>query len=108
MAESPTNIRVLKDEGVLELTWPSNQVSRYPFYLLRCECPCASCINEFTGERILDPATVPRDIKPADAELSGNYALKFKWNDGHMTGLYSWDMLDRLASHEGVETVNLT
>jgi DUF971 family protein len=31
-------------------------------------------------------------------ELSGNYALKIVWSDGHYTGLYSWDNLQRLAS----------
>lgn len=96
MSEVPQTIRARKDESVFEIIWNDERTSKYPFYFLRCQCPCAACVNEFTGERMLDPATVPRDIEPAEVAFSGNYALKIKWTDGHFTGLYSWDYLDRL------------
>lgn len=41
-------------------------------------------------------------VKAPDAPLKvehvapvGNYAVKFVWNDGHRTGIYSWDYLRR-------------
>ena len=30
------------------------------------------------------------------ASFVGNYALKIQWSDGHDTGLYSWDWLEKL------------
>jgi DUF971 family protein len=92
----PKNIRSLKDQRVLEVTWPDGAVDRFPFKFLRCECPCAGCVDEMTNERYLDPDTVPEDVHPAEIGFSGNYALKIKWSDGHSTGLYSWAMLGRL------------
>lgn len=104
MASAPEKIRALRSEGVLELQWPAGRTARYPFKFLRCECPCASCVNEFTGERMVDPTRVPEDVAPTAIELSGNYALKIHWSDGHFTGLYSWDHLDRLIPSEHVQT----
>jgi DUF971 family protein len=98
MSHSPEKIRALRAEGVLEIRWSPEVCLRYPFWFLRGECPCAACVNEFTGERTLDPDTIPKDIVPSAMEFSGNYALKIQWSDGHATGLYSWELLHRLAS----------
>lgn len=95
-AVTPTNIRALKDQRILEVTWPDKTVDRFPFKFLRCECPCAGCVDEITGERFLDPETIPNGIVPDEIGFIGNYALKIKWSDGHSTGLYSWAMLGKL------------
>jgi DUF971 family protein len=98
----PTNIRALKQERLLELSWPDGAVHRIPFKLLRGECPCASCVNEFTGERILNPASIPEDVHPASLSLVGNYALKIEWSDRHNTGLYAWEVLRRIPVEHGL------
>lgn len=82
---------------MMELEWPGQTAVMVPFRLLRERCPCASCIDEITGRRILDPSTVPADIVPLNMNFIGNYALKIKWSDGHETGLYTWDHLHELA-----------
>jgi DUF971 family protein len=102
MTAAPQRIRILKSEGVVEILWAPGRCRRYPFKFLRCECPCAGCVNEFTGERTLDPVKVPDDVAPQGAEFSGNYALKIYWSDGHSTGLYSWETLERLESSPAV------
>ena len=93
---TPTGLKAFKDQRILEVTWPDNTVDRFPFKFLRCECPCAGCVDEFTGERYLDPATVPDDVHPSEIGFSGNYALQLKWKDGHPTGLYTWALLGKL------------
>lgn len=105
MIQSPEKIRALRESGVLEIQWSSSNCCRYPFKFLRCECPCASCVNEFTGELLLNPDTVPETILPVAMAFSGNYALKIEWSDGHNTGIYTWELLSRLASAPEVETV---
>jgi DUF971 family protein len=97
MTEPPTNVRALQAEQVLEVTWPDNQVDSLPYRLLRSECPCASCRNEWTGERILDPRAIRPDLKLEGMANIGTYAIQLSWNDGHSSGLFSWEVLRRLG-----------
>jgi DUF971 family protein len=55
---------------------------------LRLRCACAHCQSEFTGERLLDPATVPLDLTIKNMHLVGNYGLGVQFSDGHGTGIY--------------------
>lgn len=96
-APPPTHLRARRDEGLFEFEWGDGIVYRVPFKRLRVECPCATCVNEITGERMLDPATIPETIAPVKMGYTGNYALKIEWTDGHSTGLYTWDFLAEIA-----------
>ncbi len=104
MIRAPQQIRAIRADGVLEIVWEPGTVCRYPFRYLRQECPCAACVNEFTGERTLDPESVPESIQPVALEFSGNYAIKIQWSDGHSTGLYTWDRLLKLAESPAVSS----
>ena len=55
---------------------------------LRLRCTCAICQSETTGERLLDPATVPMDLSVTDMSLVGNYGVAIHFSDGHTTGIY--------------------
>lgn len=98
MADAPRNIRSLSDEGCLELTWSPERMTKLDFRFLRENCPCAACVDEFTGQRILDIAAIPEDVHPTAIGFSGNYALKIGWSDGHHTGLFTWNYLDELST----------
>ena len=95
--ETPQNIRVHKEAGVLELVWTDDDVSRIPFRAVRQDCRCAACVDEFTGRQILDRNSVSESIVPDDVSLTGNYALKFLWSDSHDSGLFTWDHLRSIA-----------
>jgi ATP-binding protein involved in chromosome partitioning len=77
----------------LAIVWSDGRESRYEVRELRLLCPCASCRDEVTGERLLDPARVPQDVHPIRLESVGNYALKVRWSDGHDTGIYTYRRL---------------
>ena len=62
---------------------------------LRLRCTCANCQSEQTGERLLDPATVPADITIKDMHLVGNYGVGIHFSDGHTTGIYRFKTLVR-------------
>ena len=47
--------------------------------------------------------SISEQIRPMHLAFSGNYDLKIHWNDGHQTGLYTWDHLERL-SHDPIAT----
>lgn len=96
MADAPASIRVLREDKVVEVGWSDGGSVCFPFRFLRGRCPCAVCVNEVTGERMVGVEQIGDDVQPAGASFVGNYALKLKWSDGHDTGLYSWDWLDIL------------
>ena len=83
--------------STLEIEWADQTVSRYEVRALRLACPCARCIDELTGKKTLDPATVPEDVKPVNIRSVGSYAISIAWSDGHDTGIYSFDRLKQLG-----------
>ena len=93
----PKNIRAISDQRLLEITWHDGSIHRLPFRFLRCECPCAGCVDEMTGLLRLDVEAVPDDVRPTAISFSGNYALKIIWSDGHDSGLYTWERLYNLG-----------
>ena len=93
----PTSLRAFKDAGVFEIEWQDGLKGRLPFKLVRYECPCAQCVDEISGVRILRPESVADNIQPIELGYSGNYALKIVWSDQHASGIYTWDRLRRLS-----------
>ncbi len=98
----PTPLSVDQDDAAHELvvTWTDNHVSRYAYRLLRQRCPCAMCVHEWTGERLLDPSKVAPDVRPKEVARVGAYALRFTWSDGHSTGIYPFPLLRGLCECE--------
>lgn len=97
MSDAPTHIRAHREEGVLELEWPDGTVDRLPFRFVRGRCPCAGCVDEMTGRRIVGVQDVPEDVQPTGMRMTGHYAVKITWNDGHDTGLYTWERLAEIG-----------
>jgi DUF971 family protein len=83
--------------GELRILWPGGSDVTIPAFSLRDQCPCAGCIDEHTGKKTLDPATIPADIRPLEIRPVGNYAIQFQWSDGHGSGIYTWTLLRRLS-----------
>ncbi|MDK1021903.1 MAG: DUF971 domain-containing protein [Candidatus Hydrogenedentes bacterium] len=59
---------------------------------------CAACIEEYTGQQILDPETIAPDIQATSIDTLGNYAVSIVWNDGHSSGIFSWERLKEIAA----------
>ncbi|MCA8969924.1 MAG: DUF971 domain-containing protein [Planctomycetes bacterium] len=77
----------------VRITWRDKVKTTHAARALRLECPCASCVDELTGRKILDPDSVPSDVGIVDADIVGRYAFRFTFSDGHATGLYAFDRL---------------
>lgn len=80
------------------MTWSDGRVDRFPYRFLRSECPCASCRDEWTGERIIHIEDVRENLQLEGMETVGSYALKPSWSDGHSSGILTWETLRELAA----------
>ena len=103
---TPIDITLNHSTGTLTITWSNDRVCHYPIGPLRLACPCAECRggHENMGrhndpEQLLD--LVPtRDYAIQRLEFVGHYALQIIWDDGHDSGIYTWDYLARLCPEE--------
>jgi ATP-binding protein involved in chromosome partitioning len=92
---SPTQIS--SDHDHLLLMWKDNSVSEIPFKELRFACPCAQCVSEVTGKRMIEMSDIKDNIEPTGFRPVGKYGLQIHWNDGHNTGIYTFNHLQSLA-----------
>lgn len=90
----------LRREGeAVALDWQDGTKGRLMPHALRVVCPCAFCVSEVTGERLLDPTSVPEDLKLVDMQPVGNYAYRLLFSDGHDSGIYRLELLHELCRH---------
>jgi len=80
-----------------DVTWNDGHFSSYPSWYLRENCQCAECVEELTGRRKVLHGDIPSGIERLQVTPVGNYALSFKWSDGHETGIYTFDDLRTLC-----------
>jgi DUF971 family protein len=103
-ATEPVKVRVHKTEGTgIEIDWKDGHQSKWSFAWLRHACPCATCHEEreHQGRKPGAPPVKTAQLlpmyeappRPDSATPIGRYALQFIWNDGHQSGIYSWDYL---------------
>lgn len=92
-ATNPTEVTPTEDGARLRIRWADGHASEYEPRDLRLRCPCAGCVDEYTGAAILDPRSVAEGVYPVAIRYVGRYALRFDWSDGHDTGLYTFELL---------------
>jgi len=113
-AVRPAKVRVDKTGGTgLTIEWRDGHTSHWSFAWLRAACPCATCHETREAEGLEPGETKPRPQallpmyeappRPIDVEPVGKYALRFRWNDGHEAGLYSWDYLRNVCDQAAVQ-----
>ena len=86
-----------EDDFTIRITWADSKECLYRAAALRRHCPCAQCVNEWTGERVLKPEAIAEELEISDLSLVGRYAINFRWSDGHETGIYSFRYLRELC-----------
>jgi ATP-binding protein involved in chromosome partitioning len=81
----------------LSVLWQDGRQADFDVRDLRLACPCAQCVEEMSGRPLLDPTRVRPDIAPVTVTSVGSYGITIKWNDGHSTGIYSYERLRAMA-----------
>jgi DUF971 family protein len=91
----PTDL-AFDNEGNLLVRWDDGKDSKFAPRWLRARCPCAECVEEWSGKRVVGDPQVPEGVKARSMNQVGRYAVQIDWSDGHTTGIYSWDYLLKL------------
>ena len=85
------------NDRTLGITWTDGRHDDFDVVQLRRKCPCAMCIDEWTGEKRLNPEDVHETIRPVRVDSVGAYAMNIRFNDGHGSGYYTFNYLRKLA-----------
>ncbi len=91
----PTEIRSSNEGTELNVSFDSGESFTYSAELLRVESPSA----EVQGHSPDEKKTVPgkRNVRIKAIEPAGNYAVIIRFDDGHDTGLFTWEYLHALG-----------
>ncbi|WP_249978422.1 gamma-butyrobetaine hydroxylase-like domain-containing protein [Vreelandella olivaria] len=97
-APTPTRVHYHKQARELELGYANGDTYRLPIELLRVYSPSAEVRGHGGDSAVLQVGK--KDVGLQNITQAGNYALKLHFDDGHDSGLYSWNYLYDLAQHQ--------
>jgi DUF971 family protein len=94
----PTEIKLHQKSREMELTFSDGTHHRLSYEFLRVYSPSAEVRGHGPGQETLQ--TGKRNVEILAIESVGNYAVQPVFSDGHDSGIYSWDLLYKLAAHK--------
>ena len=87
----PSEIRLASDKRTLHVTFESGESFALNAELLRVESPSAEVQGHGSGQKTTPVAK--QKVAISRVESVGSYAVRLVFDDGHDTGLFSWDIL---------------
>ncbi|HUG02811.1 MAG TPA: DUF971 domain-containing protein [Steroidobacteraceae bacterium] len=93
---APTEITVKRRTRILEVAWEDGTRYALPFEYLRVHSPSAEIRGHGGGEGKLELAK--ESVLVTRVEQIGVYAVRLHFDDGHNSGLFSWDYLRELGA----------
>lgn len=94
----PTELRLKREEKILEVDFDGGVTFAIPAELLRVESPSAEVQGHGPSQKVTLGGR--RHVGIMDLEPVGNYAVRIKFDDMHDTGIFSWDYLYEMGSHK--------
>ena len=92
----PIEIRLRREARRLEIDFDDGARFRLPARLLRAMSPSAA--DRGHGGPSFEPFTgVSCDIRLQNVQAVGSYAVRLVFDDGHDSGLYTWERLHRIG-----------
>ena len=89
--KTPTEVKLRRQSNTLELSYSDGSQLELSAEFLRVHSPSAEVRGHGNGQEVLQ--TGKRNVKLKNLEPVGNYAVKLEFDDGHSTGIFSWDYL---------------
>ena len=93
MAKFPTAVNLHKTSNTLGLTYGPDETYQLPAEFLRVHSPSAEVQGH--GNPILQFGKL--GVGLSQLEPAGQYALKLTFDDGHDSGLFTWEYLEQLC-----------
>ena len=93
----PSKVQLHKRSKRLELHF-GEQVFNLSTEFLRVHSPSAEVKGHGPGQEVLQHGK--KDVAITQVDAVGNYALKLVFDDGHDSGIFSWDYLYQLCTEQ--------
>lgn len=93
----PREINLHQKSRVLEIVFDNDEKFEYSCEYLRCFSPSAEVQGHGPGQEVLQ--TGKENVNIEQIEQVGNYAICLHFDDGHNTGIYSWETLYALGAN---------
>jgi DUF971 family protein len=94
----PTELRLDPTKATLSVAFDSGERFVLPAEYLRVESPSAEVQGHGPGQKQI--VTGKEQVKIEGLEPVGNYAVRIRFDDGHDTGLFTWDYLHELGREQ--------
>jgi DUF971 family protein len=91
----PTEIKIHKDKGALTIAFEDGANFTLSAEYLRVESPSAEVQGHSPADRQL--VSGKREVRIQEVIPVGNYAVRLIFDDGHSTGIYTWDTFHQLG-----------
>jgi DUF971 family protein len=95
---TPTDIILHTQSRLLEVAFEDGTRYKFPFEFLRVYSPSAEVRGHGAGQETLQVGK--RNVMLTGLEPAGSYAIKLIFDDGHDSGLYSWEYLHELGKYQ--------
>jgi DUF971 family protein len=92
----PVELRLANDKATLTIAFDSGESFALPAEYLRVESPSAEVQGHAASQKQI--VAGKHAVKIEALEPVGNYAVRIRFDDGHDTGLFSWDYLHELGA----------
>jgi DUF971 family protein len=100
MSEQPTEIKLHQQSRLLEITFDDGVCFQLPYEFLRVYSPSADVSGHGPGQEVLQVGK--KNVGVKSITPVGSYAVQIDFDDGHDTGLYTWENLHRLGKNQAV------
>lgn len=94
----PTDIKLHQKSRVLEIAFEDGKEFKLPCEYLRCFSPSAEVRGHGPGQETLQVGK--ENVNITGIEPVGNYAVVLRFDDGHDSGIYSWETLYDLGKNQ--------
>lgn len=93
----PSQIKLHQQSRILEVEFENGERFELGCEYLRVYSPSAEVMGHGPGEGVLQIGK--EDVNIVSIEPVGNYAIKLIYDDGHSSGIYTWDYLHELGTN---------
>jgi DUF971 family protein len=96
---NPTDIKLHRKSRILEIAFEDGSRFELPCEFLRVYSPSAEVRGHGPGQEVLQIGK--KDVSITEIRAVGNYGIAPRFSDGHDSGIYTWEYLYELGTHQG-------